>query len=88
MALNNSQYNEVMRNYERQQLKNRYSQQSRVEEVYGRLPQIKALDDEIRAWGASLARQALGGETAGSQGAEALPPGIGGISGGLYGTAI
>ncbi|NBH72241.1 DNA replication protein DnaC [Clostridiaceae bacterium] len=62
MALNNSQYNEVMRNYERQQLKNRYSQQSRVEEVYGRLPQIKALDDEIRAWGASLARQALGGE--------------------------
>ena len=31
MALTNSQYNEVMRDYEQQQLKNRYEQQRRVE---------------------------------------------------------
>lgn len=62
MALTNSQYNEVMRDYEQQQLKDRYDRQRRVEEVYGQVPQIRQLDGEIRAWGAACARQALQGE--------------------------
>lgn len=62
MALNNSQYNEVMRDYERQQLKNRHEQQRRIEEIYERIPQIRALDEEIRSQGAASARQALGGD--------------------------
>ena len=62
MALNNSQYNEVMRDYERQQLKNRHEQQRRIEEIYERIPQIRGLDEEIRSQGAASARQALGGD--------------------------
>lgn len=62
MALNNSQYNEVMRNYEKQQLENRHSQQRRVEEIYEQVPQIKSLDEEIRVLGAACAKQALQGE--------------------------
>ena len=64
MALTNSQYNEVMRDYEQQQLKNRYEQQRRVEEVYERVPQIRQLDQEIRTRGAACARQALQGDEA------------------------
>ncbi len=63
MGLNNSQYNQVMREYEQQQLKNRYEQQRRVEEVYARVPQIGALDEEIRSQGARSARMALKGDT-------------------------
>lgn len=62
MALNNSQYNEVMRDYEQQQLKNRHEQQKRLQEVYQRVPQIRALDEEIRTRGAASARQALDGD--------------------------
>ena len=62
MALNNSQYNEVMREYEQQQLKNRRNQQQRVEEVYKHVPQIQALDEEIRSRGAASARQVLNGD--------------------------
>ncbi len=62
MALTNSQYNEVMRDYEEQQRKNRYAQQSRWEEVYRQVPQIRELDEEIRTQGAACARQALQGD--------------------------
>lgn len=62
MALTNSQYNEVMRDYERQQRENRYDWQRRVEEVYKQVPQIRQLDEEIRARGAASARQALNGD--------------------------
>lgn len=63
MALSNSQYNEVMRDYEKQQLKNRYGQQQRVEEVYERVPRIRYLDEKIRTQGAASARLVLGGDT-------------------------
>ncbi|MCI8268985.1 MAG: ATP-binding protein [Lachnospiraceae bacterium] len=73
MALNNSQYNEVMREYEQQQLKNRRNQQQRVEEVYKHVPQIQALDEEIRSRGAASARQVLNGDAgAGSRFRETL----------------
>ena len=62
MGLNNSQYNQVMREYEQQQLENRYEQQRRVMEVYERVPQIRALDEEIRTQGAKSARMALKGD--------------------------
>ena len=62
MGLNNSQYNQVMREYEEQQLENRYEQQHRVMEVYERVPQIRALDEEIRTQGAKSARMALKGD--------------------------
>ena len=62
MALSNSQYNEVMRDYEKQQLKNRYDRQRRVEEVYRQVPRIRQLDEEIRSRGADSARQVLAGD--------------------------
>lgn len=73
MALNNSQYHEVMRDYEKQRLADRYDQQRRVAEVYERVPQIRELDEEIRSRGAASARQSLNGdETAASRFREVL----------------
>ena len=59
MALNNSQYNEVMRDYEKQQLENRYDRQRRVEEVYRVVPEIRSVDEAIRSEGAASAKQVL-----------------------------
>lgn len=63
MALSNSQYNEVMRGYERRQSANRQDQQRRRQEVYDRVPQIRALDQAVASCGAARARQALEGDT-------------------------
>ncbi len=63
MALSNSQYNEVMRRYEQRQLDNRHGQQERQQEVYSRVPQIKALDEAVGARAAACARRVLEGDT-------------------------
>lgn len=62
MALTNSQYNTIMRDYEQQQLFNRRGQEARVKEVYARLPQVRRLDQEISTQAAACARQALEGD--------------------------
>jgi len=62
MALTNSQYYEVMRGYERQQLENRRDRDRRVAEAYGRVPQLRELEAEIGASGAAFARKALEGD--------------------------
>ena len=62
MALSNSQYNEVMRGYERRQMENRHGQQRRRQEVYARVPQMEALDQAVGARAAACARQVLEGE--------------------------
>ncbi len=62
MALNNSQYNAVMREYEERQLKNRHDRERRVAEVYGRIPAVKELDQEIGAQAARCARLGLSGD--------------------------
>ena len=59
MALSNSQYNEVMRGYERRQMENRHGQQRRRQEVYARVPQMEALDQAVGARAAACARQVL-----------------------------
>ena len=61
MALSNSQYNEVMRGYERRQMENRHGQQRRRQEVYARVPQMEALDQAVGARAAACARQVLEG---------------------------
>lgn len=62
MALSNSQYNAVMREYEQQQTAGRHDRERRVAEVYEKVPQIKELDQMISARGAERARQALAGD--------------------------
>ena len=61
MALSNSQYNEVMRGYERRQMENRHGQQRRRQEVYARVPQMEALDQAVGARAAACAFKALQG---------------------------
>ena len=62
MALSNSQYNALMREYEQQQRKDRVERDARVQEVYRRIPQIEKLDQEIAGSGAECARMALHGD--------------------------
>lgn len=47
MALKNSQYYAIMREYEQKQLKSRDIQNARYEEVYKKLPEFKSLDKSI-----------------------------------------
>lgn len=63
MALSNSQYNAVMREYGQQQLLNKHEQDRRIAEVYGKIPQIRALDQEISTRSAACARRLLDGDT-------------------------
>lgn len=63
MALSNSQYNAVMREYGQQQLRNRREQDRRVAEVYRKVPQIQALDAAISTRSAACARRLLDGDT-------------------------
>ncbi len=62
MALSNSQYNAVMREYEQQQVKNRHEREERIARVYEREPRIRQLDQELSARAAARARQALNGD--------------------------
>lgn len=62
MALSNSQYNALMREYEQQQRKDRVERDARIQEVYRRIPQIEKLDQEIAGSGAECARMALHGD--------------------------
>lgn len=62
MALSNSQYNTVMREYEEQQLRNRRDRERRVAEIYSRIPQIRELDAEISTRAAGCARRMLEGD--------------------------
>lgn len=63
MALSNSQYNAVMREYEQQQLADRHDRERRVAEVYRRIPQIETLDQTISTRAAACARRVLDGDT-------------------------
>ena len=47
MALKNSQYYAIMREYEQIRLKNHDLQKARYEEVYEKLPEFKSLDESI-----------------------------------------
>lgn len=62
MALSNSQYNAVMREYERQQVKNRHERDERIARVYAREPRIRQLDQELSTRAAARARQVLDGD--------------------------
>lgn len=62
MALSNSQYNAIMRIYNQKQLKNKHDQDDRVREVYGRIPQIRQIEDEISSQAVLCARRLLDGD--------------------------
>lgn len=61
MGLSNSQYNSVMREYEKRQLANYHDREERIARVYAQIPQIKELDREISTKAAACAREKLSG---------------------------
>ena len=62
MALKNSQYYAIMREYEKRQLKNHDIQSSRYEEVYQKLPEFKALDESISILSVQYGKKLLNGD--------------------------
>lgn len=64
MALSNAQYDEIMRNYQKQQLHNRYLTDKRREEIYAKEPRIKQVSDSIAAASVAFAKKKLDGENA------------------------
>ena len=56
MPLKNSQFDILMRAYNRRQLEDRYEQKRRIEHAYSLSPRLKKNDQEITAFSASRAR--------------------------------
>ncbi len=65
MALNNGQYNEVMKIYEARQRKNRVELEKRRQEIYEAVPRVADYDTAISEAAAGLARAALMGREQG-----------------------
>lgn len=61
MSLTNSQYEQVMRNYNRLQLTHQHETTARRLELYKAIPSLKAIDDEIVTIGSSFAIQKING---------------------------
>ncbi len=62
MALSNSQYDAIMREYGRQQIENRHRLEERREQVYQRVPEIRELEAEIAGRSVACARKLLEGD--------------------------
>lgn len=62
MALSNSQYDAIMREYGRQQMENQHRLEQRRKEVYTRLPVLKELEAEIAGRSVACAKQLLEGD--------------------------
>lgn len=61
MGLNTSQYQSVMRIYEKKQSKSRAMLHARYEEVYKKSPELKTLDESVSALSVNYGRQLLNG---------------------------
>ena len=62
MALKNSQYYALMREYEQTRLKNHDLQMKRYEEVYKKLPEFKSLDESISILSVQYGKKMLNGD--------------------------
>lgn len=63
MPLTNSQYDEIIRDYQRQQLKNERERKIRCEEIYIQIPRIREIEQEIVTLSAQSARKRILGDT-------------------------
>ncbi len=63
MALNNSQYDELLRHYQATQLKNRRLQEERSKNAYLKFPELKGIDDAIAETSVAQAKKLLDGDT-------------------------
>ena len=62
MALTNSQYNAIMRNYSEKQLKNKADRAARYETVLSRVPEFSQMEEEISSLSVSQAKRLILGE--------------------------
>lgn len=62
MALKNSQYDEIMREYNRRQLRNKHIQDEHIAEAYQQIPRLTEIDREITGLSMRKARSLLEGE--------------------------
>lgn len=62
MALKNSQYNAIMRNYAQKQFENKAIQDARYEEVYTKVPALAELDSSISSFSVAQAKRLVMGE--------------------------
>ena len=62
MALSNSQYDAIIREYGRQQLQNKHEQDKRVAEIYRVIPAVRELDEAITTTAADSGRRLLAGD--------------------------
>ncbi|MDD3337270.1 MAG: ATP-binding protein [Lachnospiraceae bacterium] len=63
MALRNTQYDTIMREYDRKQLYNRHLYEEHRADAYKAVPRLSAIDDEIASLSLNQARAALTGGT-------------------------
>ena len=59
MALNNSQHQAIMREYDERKARNREILQSRYAEIYARIPEIESLDQSVSTLSVQKAKQLL-----------------------------
>ena len=62
MAINNTQYNAIFRNYEQKQIHNRDIMDKRRQEVYNLIPEMEHLHNSISQLGVAKARKLLNGD--------------------------
>ena len=66
MAITNAQYDEIMRGYQKRQLRNRHLTESKIQALYKKAPHLKELNDAIATASVALARQRLSDNKAAS----------------------
>lgn len=63
MSLNNSQYDEIIREYDARQIRNRHVLEDRIRKAYLKYPHLKEIDDAIAACSVNQARKLLDGDS-------------------------
>ena len=62
MAISNTQYNTIIRNYEQKQIHNRNILETRRKEVYGKIPEMEQIHNSISELSVAKARKLLSGD--------------------------
>ena len=62
MAMDNAQFDAIMRKYDQIQLQHKYELNTRFEEVYAKIPEYKALDEAVSATSLSYGKRLIEGD--------------------------
>ena len=80
MGLTNTQYDTIMRDYQRQQAKDQQELSARQEEIYGKFPEFSEIDRKIASASTACARQLLSDTPAGKDAVATLQQSITALS--------